>query len=205
MRGIFITFEGGEGAGKSTQIELLRQRLESDGRRVLATRCPGGDPVAEEIRAVLLHAESDVSPRSELLMFLAARAQVTAQIVVPSLDAGVVILMDRYIDSTAVYQGHARGLDLTSVRQMNLFATSGLQPDCTIVLDIDPVQGLARQMDRNRMENEAISFHQKVRAGYLAEAAEYPQRIHVLSGSRSAEVIHEEIAALVYPLLIPLE
>ncbi|MEP6755936.1 MAG: dTMP kinase [Chthonomonadales bacterium] len=201
MRGLFITFEGVEGAGKTTQIQLLRQTLESTGRRVLATRCPGGDAVAEEIRDVLLKADSPVEPHAELLLFLAARSQVTARVIRPQLEDGVIVLMDRYIDSTTVYQGHARGIDLKAVRQMNLFATGGLQPDLTMVLDLDPERGLARQMDRNRMEAESLEFHRMVRAGYLAEAAEYPDRIRILDGSQTAEALQKEIFAMLEPLL----
>jgi dTMP kinase len=199
--GTFITFEGVEGAGKTTQIRLMREALEAEGRRVFTTRCPGGEPVAEAIRAVLLHAAEPVVPETELLLFVAARAQVTARLIRPQLEEGAVVLMDRFIDSTVVYQGHARGLDLDAARSLNSFATGGLLPDCTLLLDLDPAAGLARQTDRNRMEEESLDFHRKVREGYLAEARREPNRFRIIDASRSTEAIHADILAAVKSVL----
>ncbi len=197
MSGLFITFEGVEGAGKSTQIELLRTALEEQGLRVLVTREPGGEPVAEAIRNVLLHTEEHVEPLTELLLFLAARAQITERVIRPALRAGTIVLCDRYLDSTTVYQGHARGLDLEMVRLLNRVATGGQLPDLTIVLDLDERVGIARQASRNRMEREDLAFHRAVRQGYLAEAAREPERFHVVNAEQSVQCVHAEVLAIV--------
>jgi dTMP kinase len=195
--GLFVTFEGVEGAGKTTQIELLRDVLTLEGHAVYATREPGGDVVAESIRAVLLTPEHEVTPTTELLLFLAARAQVTTNVIRPHLEAGEIVLCDRYTDSTVAYQGYARGHDLKTVRSLNHFATGGLIPDLTILLDIDPQAGLSRQADRNRMEAESLEFHRKVREGYLAEAERQPERIRTISATGSIATIHAEVLAAV--------
>jgi dTMP kinase len=197
MTGLFITFEGVEGAGKSTQIVLLRDALAAQGYPVFVTREPGGHPVAEAIRGVLLAAAEPVTPAAELLLFLAARAELTERVLRPRLAAGEIVLCDRYIDSTVAYQGYARGHDIDMVRQLNAFATSGLTPDITILLDIDPEKGLARQSERNRMEAESLEFHRRVRAGYLAEAEREPDRIRIVNADRSVEEIHADIFAIV--------
>lgn len=197
MSGLFITFEGVEGAGKSTQIELLRAALEGEGLRVLVTREPGGEPVAEAIRSVLLHTEEHVEPLTELLLFLAARAQITERVIRPALRAGTIVLCDRYLDSTTVYQGYARGLDLEMVRLLNRVATGGQLPDLTIVLDLDERVGIARQASRNRMEREDTAFHRAVRQGYLAEAAREPERFHVVNAEQSVQCVHAEVLAIV--------
>jgi dTMP kinase len=186
-----------EGAGKSTQIELLRTALEEQGLRVLVTREPGGEPVAEAIRNVLLHTEEHVEPLTELLLFLAARAQITERVIRPALRAGTIVLCDRYLDSTTVYQGHARGLDLEMVRLLNRVATGGQLPDLTIVLDLDERVGIARQASRNRMEREDLAFHRAVRQGYLAEAAREPERFHVVNAEQSVQCVHAEVLAIV--------
>lgn len=201
MSGLFITFEGVEGAGKTTQIALLKSALESAGHCVVATREPGGDPVAEAIRSVLLDPRHDVTPTAELLLFLAARAQVTDHIIRPRLQSGDIVLCDRFTDSTVAYQGYARGNDVELVRRLNDLATGGLTPDLTFVLDLDARAGLARQTDRNRMEDESLAFHQRVREGYLAEAARDPARLRVTDASRPPAIIHEEVLAAVRALL----
>ncbi len=195
-RGRFITFEGGEGSGKSTQAELLANALRRQGQTVLVTREPGGDPVAERIRAVVLAADSPVVPRAELMLFLAARAQLVEQVIRPALEAGVAVICDRFGDSTVVYQGHARGLPLEDVRNLVKFATNGLDPDLTILLDINPEVGLGRQSDRNRMELAGLEFHQRVRNGYIEEAKVYA-RIQTVAAERDVEVIHRDILATV--------
>lgn len=197
MSGLFITFEGVEGAGKSTQIDLLRMALEEEGLRVLVTREPGGEPVAEAIRNVLLHTENYVEPLAELLLFLAARAQITERVIQPALRAGTIVLCDRYLDSTTVYQGYARGLDLEMVRLLNRVATGGLLPDLTIVLDLDERVGIARQASRNRMEREDHAFHRAVRRGYLEEAAREPERFHVVNAEQSVQCVHADVLAIV--------
>jgi dTMP kinase len=201
MAALFISFEGVEGSGKTTQIALLRDALAEMGLDVYLTREPGGDPVAESIRSVLLSSDREITPISELLLFLAARAQVTAKIIRPALESGKTVLCDRYIDSTAAYQGHARGNDLDSVYRLNEMATGGLTPDLTILLDLDPGRGLARQGDRNRMEAEPLEFHRKVRQGFLEEARKNPTRFRVIDAAQTPESVHAEIMAAVRPLL----
>jgi len=201
MRGVFITFEGVEGAGKTTQIALLHDALAAAGRRVYVTREPGGEPVAEAIRGVLLSASHPVTPAAELLLFMAARAQMVERVLRPHLDAGEVVLCDRYTDSSVAYQGYARAQDLEMVRRLNTFATGGLTPDRTILLDLDPETGLARQSDRNRMEAESLAFHRRVREGYLAEAGRDPARFRILDATRPVAEIHADILATAQEIL----
>ncbi len=187
MIGLFITFEGVEGAGKSTQIRLLQQRLSEQGRQVCATREPGGDKVAEGVRALLLSEEMDA--RTELLLFLAARAQNVAKVIRPQLDAGAIVLCDRFTDSSLAYQGYARGLGRDTVANLNIFATHDLTPHITFLLDLSPEVGLARQQDRNRMEAESLRFHTQVREGFLSEAKRDPKRFCVLDATQSKETL----------------
>ncbi len=201
MPGLFITFEGVEGAGKSTQVQMLREALAQSGLSVYATREPGGEPVAESIRAALLNPAHAVTPTAELLLFLAARAQITANVIRPRLEAGDIVLCDRYIDSTVAYQGYGRGHDLEMVYRLNDVATGGLTPSLTILLEIDPESGLARQADHNRMEAESIVFHRKVQQGFLEEARKNPLRFRVIDASRPVESVHADILAAVEPLL----
>ena len=194
-QGLFVTFEGGEGVGKTTQIALLRSALERDGRRVCVTREPGGDTVSETVRHLLL--TSDMTPRAELLLFLASRAQNVEQVIRPHLAQGYVVLCDRFIDSSAAYQGQARGLGVEAVTRLNAFATGGLVPDLTLLLDADPAVGLARQTDRNRMENESLEFHRRARQGFLGAAANNPARIVVLDAALPPDALHIRIVNLV--------
>ena len=190
-RGLFITFEGGEGAGKTTQIALLRSALERDGANVCVTREPGGDSVSETVRHLLL--TSDMTPRAELLLFLASRAQNVEHVIKPHLEQGGIVLCDRFTDSSLAYQGWARGLGIEAVAQLNAFATGGLVPDVTFLLDLDPEQGLSRQPDHNRMENEGLEFHRRAREGFLRVAANDAARIVVLDASRPAGELHGQI------------
>lgn len=188
VRGLFITFEGVEGAGKSTQIALLRASLEQEGYSVRATREPGGDPVAERVRALILGQE--MNARTELLLLLAARAQNVEAIIRPHLAQGGIVLCDRFIDSSVAYQGVARGLGRDVVAHLNMFAVEGVTPDLTVLLDLPPEVGLARQADRNRMESESLAFHMRVRQGFLAESANDPLRFLVLDALQSPEALH---------------
>jgi dTMP kinase len=194
-RGLFVSFEGGEGVGKTTQIALLRSALERDGRQVRVTREPGGDAVGETVRNLLL--TSDMTPRAELLLFLASRAQNVEQVIRPHLANGDVVLCDRFIDSSVAYQGMARSLGMETVAHLNRFATGSLVPDLTLLLDIEPSLGLARQTNRNRMEDESLAFHHLARQGFLAAAANEPARITVLDAALPLEVLHAQIYALV--------
>ncbi|MFT5467337.1 MAG: dTMP kinase [Verrucomicrobiales bacterium] len=197
--GIFVSFEGSEGCGKSTQINLLRQLIESAGRRCEVTREPGGTKLGEVIRHLLKHApEGDgMTPESELLLFAASRAQLVREKIQPWLEAGVSVIADRFLDSTVVYQGIARGLDLDAVRSINAFAVGSCLPDLTFVLDMDAGNAFERAAARSekpdRMESEALSFYEKVRQGYLDLAAAEPDRFVVLDAGASIETIAEQI------------
>ena len=208
MAGIFITFEGGEGAGKSTQIQALRARLEAAGRSVFQTREPGGTQLCESIRHLLQH-DSDgeqMAPETELLLFTASRAQLTRERILPALAAGKIVLCDRFMDSTTVYQGVARAIDSESVAQINQFAVGQARPDLTLLIDLPPEIGLARARKRSggqldRIEKEAIEFFQAVRSGYLALAQAEPKRFLVLDGSQTPEALATEIWAAIEPRL----
>jgi dTMP kinase len=203
-RGLFITFEGGEGCGKSTQLGLLKEYLESKGHEVVATREPGGTPVAESIRALLLDpANEALSPVAELLLYEAARAQHTAERIVPALDAGNVVLSDRFYDSTTAYQGAGRGLSPEDLVRLHLIATNDLRPDLTIVIDIPADVGLARATrgGSDRIERETIDFHERVRAGFIRIAQAEPERVKLVNGTGSVEEVAAAIREIVDVLL----
>ncbi|MDH7482493.1 MAG: dTMP kinase [Armatimonadota bacterium] len=194
MDAYFITLEGPEGSGKSTQAEMLADALIKHGIKVKLTREPGGDPISEKIRNILLQgADDEITDRTELFLYLAARAQHTERVIRPSLEAGVTIICARYIDSTTAYQGYGSGFDLELIRQLNHFATNGLMPHLTLLLDIDVETGLRRQRRWNRIERKSIEYHQRVRAGFLEEARLNPNRIVVIDSSRDVKTVHQEI------------
>ncbi|MHB1458715.1 MAG: dTMP kinase [Armatimonadota bacterium] len=196
MTAFFITFEGPEGSGKSTQARLLSEKLRSIGMPVTLTREPGGNPVSEKIREILLHgADDSVTDRGELLLYLAARAEHTEKVVRPSLEGGSTVICGRYIDSTTAYQGYGNGIELEFIRHMNEFATNCLMPDITFLLDIDAETGLKRQRHWNRMERKAVEFHHRVRNGFLEEARLYPERIVIVNAKMSIEEIRNSILA----------
>jgi len=206
--GLFITFEGPEGSGKTTQIRRLADWLGDQGREVLTTREPGGTRIGEAIREVLLSpAHTEMCAEAEILLFSAARAQIVRETLQPHLARGGVVLCDRFADSTLAYQGYGRLLDLDTLRQITLFATGGLVPALTICLDLPVVEGLRRkqggdQAEWNRMERERLDFQERVRRGYLALAAAEPQRWFVLDALREIEVIQSEIRERVAALLL---
>lgn len=177
---MFITLEGPEGSGKSSQVPALARYLEARGYQVLCTREPGGTSIGDQIRAVLTSMDNpELLPRTEILLFLAARAQLVAQVIRPALREGKIVLCDRYGDSTLAYQGYGHGLDLNSLRAMLRFATEGLKPDLTLLLDLEVKTGLARKKsidEWNRLDAYEVSFHERVRAGYLQLAQEEPTR-----------------------------
>lgn len=193
---MFITLEGPEGGGKSTLAAALSRRLEESGYSVVATREPGGTDLGRQIRALLLE-QGQVSARAELMLFLADRAQHVQEVTLPALKSGQIVLCDRFTDSTLVYQGYARGLDLQMLRAANSWATDGLSPDLTLLLDIDPRVGLDRLESKDRLDREPIEFHLKVREGFLQEAANSPDRIEVLSADRPAEAVEADAWELV--------
>lgn len=208
MSGIFISFEGGEGCGKSTQIELLAERLKAEGVIVHQTREPGGTKLGEAIRNLLQHeyAGEGMCPEAELLLFTAARSQITRELIRPALERGEIVLCDRFMDSTTVYQGVARAIDPAQVETINRFATGGLKPDLTILLDLTPEVGMQRVHARSdgqldRMEQEDLSFFNEVRRGYLELADADPDRFLVLDASRPIETLQTEIWNAVEPRL----
>lgn len=198
MSGYFIVFEGGEGAGKSTQEGLLAQALSDRGLTVVRTREPGGTPAGEEIRRVVLSPEfAGLDPRAEALLFAAARGEHVARVIRPALERGDVVICDRYLDSSVAYQGFARGLGPARVRDLSLWATGDLLPDLTVVLDIDPAEGLGRFEQRDRLEAEPLAYHQQVRAAFLALAEQEPQRYLVLDARDDVDAIASAILARV--------
>ena len=205
MIGRLVTFEGGEGTGKSTQIALLAERLRESGHVVVTLREPGGTSVGEAVRAVVLDTEHvTMNPRAELLLYEAARAQLVDEVIRPALDRGEIVLCDRYRDSSTAYQGHARGLALEMVRELNHAATGGLVPDLTILLDIDPREGLrraTRSAVADRLESEDLAFHERVREGFLAIARSEPERVKVVDATLAPQAIADRVGALVDALL----
>lgn len=201
-RGTFIVFEGGEGAGKSTQERLLAEHLVSSGHDVLRTREPGGTAAAERIRAILLDpASAGLDVRAEALLFAAARGDHVAQVIRPALQAGTTVICDRYLDSSVAYQGYGRQMDPDRIRELSLWATSELLPDLTIILDIDPRVGLARVSDPDRLEAEPLEYHDRVRKGFLAIAASDPKRYVVVDAMQAPDDVAEQIMERVEHLL----
>lgn len=202
---MFITFEGPEGSGKSSQLPTLADFLETLGYQVVRTREPGGTKIGDQIREVLVRMENaELHPRTEILLFLAARAQLVEELIIPSLEEGKVVLCDRYGDSTLAYQGYGHGLDMDRLRSMLQFATAGLKPDLTILLDVDVLTGLKRKKAKdewNRLDAFELSFHERVRNGYHELAAEEPERWRIVDASESAECVQSEIRKLVLQTL----
>ncbi|MDB5057746.1 MAG: tmk [Chloroflexi bacterium] len=195
---MFITFEGTEGSGKSINVAWLAEWLEEHGHQVLTTREPGGTEVGEKIRSILLHCTGSPSAQTSLLLFEAARSQLVEEVIRPALASGVVVLSDRFTDSTLAYQGYGEGLSLGHIGMMNNIATGGLTPDLTVLLDIDPREGLARRLDSaewNAIDARELAFHEKVRNGFLAMAAAEPARWLVLDATESLQYIRERIVA----------
>ncbi|HWA82195.1 MAG TPA: dTMP kinase [Fimbriimonadaceae bacterium] len=193
---MFVTFEGPEGGGKSTLIQSLAAGLQGQNREVVVTREPGAGPVGASIREILLHGDH-LDPKAELFLFLADRAQHVSGLIRPALERGAWVLCDRHADSTVVYQGYGRGLDLDQLRAWNRFATGGLVPDVTFLLDLDPSAGLARIAAKDRLDAEPLEFHRRIRNGFLSEARLDPTRWVVLDASRpAAEVLLAAESAL---------
>jgi dTMP kinase len=208
MAGRFITFEGTEGGGKSTQINLLANRLRERGLTVRTLREPGGTPIGEEIRHTLQHSAQNqaMTAEAELLLMNASRAQLVREVIRPALNAGEIVLCDRFYDSTVAYQGYGRGLDLDTVRRVIAFAAGDTRPDLTVLLHvpIDVSEGRRKSREskqRDRMEELDRKFFERVEAGFKAIAAAEPKRVRVLDATASIEKVHEQIWALVAPLL----
>jgi dTMP kinase len=195
---LFITFEGPDGSGKTTQVKRLAEHLRDRGCDVLAVREPGGASISEQIRDVLHSLDNrEMQPRTEILLYCAARAQLVGQLIRPHLQSGGVVICDRYADSTLAYQGYGRGLDLPTLRMILDFATGKLKPDITFYLDLDVEAGLKRKRvggdEWNRMDDLAVEFHRRVRAGYLEMIAQEPKRWVAMDAAREPEAIAKEI------------
>ena len=205
---LFITFEGVEGCGKTTQMEMLKEHLEWKGCQIVATREPGGTELGEKIRSILLNIDSQpLAPWSELLLYSVCRAQLVNEVIKPALLDKKIVLCDRFADSTVVYQGYARGLNLEAITNLNKWVTNDVIPNVTFILDCAPEVGLKRALDRiegrkegnkeDRFERENIEFHKKVRDGYLRLAKESSNRVKVINGDREIAVIHKEICGII--------
>jgi dTMP kinase len=193
---MFITFEGPEGAGKSTAIAKVAERLRSFGDSVVVTREPGAGEVGRKIREILLHGEG-MPAEAELFLFLADRANHVATLIRPALERGETVLCDRYADSTYVYQAVARGLDRSFVAAGNRFATTNLEPDATLLLDLPPEVGISRIQAKDRLDREPIDFHRRVREGFLELAKANPNRWHVVDAAKSPEAVAEACTNIV--------
>lgn len=195
---IFVTFEGGEGSGKSSALRLIDERLRAEGMETVLTREPGGTPIAEQIRGVILDkANTAMDPRTEALLYAASRRQHLVEKVWPALKRGAVVLCDRYLDSSLAYQGGARGLGIDEVLNVNMFATEGTFPDLTLLFDIEPELGLARiaanaSREVNRLDLEKIEFHRGVRATFLSLAKRYPERYVIIDASQSLDKVVDD-------------
>ena len=195
---MFITFEGGEGAGKSTAIKRIVEKLTSEGYEIVLTREPGGTPIAEEIRNVILDKKNTaMDPRTEALLYAASRRQHLVEKVIPALKEGKLVLCDRFLDSSLAYQGGARGIGIDTVYNMNLFATEGMLPDLTILFDIKPEEGLARiaansQREVNRLDVEKLTFHNRVRDSFHELAKKFPERFVIVDASKTPDEVFED-------------
>jgi dTMP kinase len=197
MAGLFVTFEGGDASGKTTQIGLLADWLKEQGKTVVVTREPGGSDLGNELRDIVLHRRGFIAPRAEALIYAADRAHHIHEVVRPALERGEVVLQDRYLDSSVAYQGAGRVLDPSEVREVSLWATEGLMPDVTVLLDVPADIGLARQASEerayDRLEAEALEFHERVRDSYLAIAQENPDRVVVINGTAAIDEVHRAV------------
>lgn len=199
---MFLTLEGPEGSGKTSQARLLVQYLRAEGYEVILTREPGGTPIGDQIRAVLHDPDNTAMvPRAEFLLYSASRAQLVQEVIRPALAEGKLVVCDRYYDSSLAYQGYGRGLELATLQQVTHFAIGDLVPDLTMCLDVAPEEGLQRRLlggeEWNRLDREALEFHRRVRAGYLELAASEPSRWVVVDAGRSVEEVQAEIRMLV--------
>lgn len=201
-RGAFVVFEGGDGVGKSTQVELLVGRLEDAGREVVRTLEPGGTRLGAVLRGLLLHGDGgEVGPRTEALLYAADKAEHLHQVVLPALERGAVVVCDRYVDSMVAYQGAGRVLDGDEVERVARWATGDLRPDLTVLLDLDPEAGLGTLTDPDRLESAGLDFHRRARTAFLALAGRDPGRYLVLPARRSRDELAEAVGVRVEELL----
>lgn len=211
MKGVFITFEGAEGCGKTTQVAMLARRLREGGRDTVTTREPGGTPAGEAIRGILQHdtAGPDICASAETLLFEASRAQLVHRVIRPALERGAVVLCDRFADSTTAYQGYGRGFDIETLQQLHAFALDGTWPDLTVLLDVSVEEGFRRLHARNagqktsldRMERESADFHRRVAEGFRTMALRWPERFRRVDAAGSPGDVHETVWGLVKAVL----
>ncbi len=206
--GLFITFEGGEGTGKTTQCRLLAEYLQTGGYEVVSTHEPGGSSIGAQVRSIVLDPAKPLSPPAELMLYMADRAQHIREVIRPALDAGWVVISDRYADASLAYQGYGRGLPTEMIGRLNDYATAGLKPAITFLLDMDVKAGICRvrsrcngQPEGDRIEQEPLDFHQRVRDGYLKIAAGNPSRYRVIDAGLTVEQIREQIVQQIQPFL----
>ncbi len=207
MKGMFITFEGIEGSGKSTQIALLANHLTAQGVRHVLTREPGGTPIGDQVRKILLDpANRSLDPAAELLLYAASRAQHLREIIIPALANNTTVLCDRFSDATLAYQGYGRGLDIGMILSLDRIVTAGMRPDLTLLFDIEAASGIARARGRNnsrgleaeaRFENEELAFHERVRQGYLTLVTQEPDRIRVVDASLPADAVQAKVRQII--------
>ena len=199
MGGLFVTFEGVDGCGKSTQIKLLKEHLEKQGKKVILIREPGGTKISESIREIILSVEnSEMVDNCEMLLYAAARAQLVEQVIKPNLEQGAIVFCDRFVDSSYVYQGFARGLGLEKVETINKIAMNNIEPDITLFFDIEPKVSLQRRMkvsSADRIEKEKLDFHKKVYQGYKYLAQKYPERIKTIDANCEIEDVKKQIVS----------
>lgn len=201
-KGLFITFEGADGCGKTTQQKLIAKYLEEKGYEVVLTREPGAKGLGEKVREILLNYDGEVSDRCESFLFLADRAQHIDMIVNPAVEAGKIVLCDRHTDSSVAYQGYGRGLSVERIKMLNDLAVNGRKPDMTLVFDIDVETSMIRVGDeKDRMESAGMDFFNRVRSGYLEIAKQEPQRVKVLDAKKTIDEIHSDVVKLIEELL----
>lgn len=206
MKGLFITFEGNDGSGKSSALQTVKQELLELGYDVIYTREPGGSPIAEKIREVILDKDNvGMDPKTEALLYAASRREHIVKTILPALEAGKVILCDRFLDSSLAYQGYSRDLGLENVLEMNQFATEGLYPDLTILVCTRPEIGMSRikkdERDMDRLELEKMTFHNKVYDGYIALSGKFKDRIVVINGEQTKEQVLSDVKNVLYPFI----
>lgn len=202
QKGLFITFEGADGCGKTTQLNLLKDYLTAKGYAVILTREPGGKGLGEKIREILLNYDGKVADRCESFLFLADRAQNIETIVKPAIESGKIVLCDRHTDSSVAYQGYGRGLDIEQIKMLNNLATGGKQPDLTLVFDVDIETSMQRVgNEKDRMESSGKEFFNRVRNGYLEMAKQEPERLKIVDSTKSIDKVHKRVIEIILPYL----
>ncbi|HOD61124.1 MAG TPA: dTMP kinase [Bacilli bacterium] len=203
MKKMFITFEGGEGSGKTTIINRLMQELKDKNIKAFQSREPGGSKISEEIRKIILSVDNTkMDYVTEALLYAASRRQHLEEVIKPALEEGYLVICDRYVDSSLAYQGYARGLGIDEVYNLNYYATGGLLPDLTIFIDVNPEEGIARisknNRDKDRLDLETLAFHHRVREGYLQLVKRFPERIKRIDGNKNIEELYSEIRKVIF-------